>query len=196
MNLDREIEDLLAVDHSPAFTARVRAGVAAGPGPGASWWSWRLVPAGGGLAALIAAVVLWPSIPSDRMTDIQPAPAPAAQVSAGPEVNAVRAVEAPPSDTAAPVATTPAASRAASRAPAGASTAAAAASAPPRAAAIVISPEDARAFRLLLTRTREGMVVDLPIDRDDPVAGPPWIEIAPVVIEPLAQLAQGEGGRQ
>ncbi len=192
MSLDREIEKLFAVNPSPEFVAKVRERVATEPAPAASWWAWRLVPAGAGLAALVAVALLWPFEPAGTVSDVPWTAASAKQAGNAPVVAPTQ------SAAAAPVAPAPAATRAARpRARAGEATV------PGRAtraeAEIVISPEDARAFRLLLARVREGFVVTVPegeLELGEAVVGPPWIEIEPVVIEPLAQLAQDEGGRQ
>lgn len=184
MNLDREIEQLLAVDHSPELAARIRARVAAEPAPRSSWFAWALVPAGAGLTAAAVLTTLWFSADSAPV-----AVTPPSSIS----VSAAAAVQASPPGPVAPVFGAGGALELPT---------------PVRAnrpmvpareanAEILISPEDDRAFRLLLTRVGEGLVVALPEgEADDSVAGPAWIEIAPVVIEPIAQLAQDEGGRQ
>jgi hypothetical protein len=180
MSLDREIEALLAVDHSPELAAKIRARVAAERMPRPARFSWALVPAGAGMAVAAVAAMLW-------------LPGRSAPVAVEPR-SAVAVMEPAAATPAAPVTLAGNAVPEAVREPAPTLARVAAPAANPE---ILISPEDGRAFRLLLTRVGEGLVVALPEgDADQPAVGPPWIEIAPVVIEPLAHLAQDEGGRQ
>lgn len=179
MNLDREIEALLAVEHSPELPAKIRARIAAEPAPRSPWFSWTLVPAGAGLAAAAVAVTLWFPGRSAPVAVAPPSSVPVMESAAAPlpVAPALEGRDALPA---------PAPVRPAARA-----------AAPATNPEVLISPEDGRAFRLLLTRVREGLIVALPEgDPDEAVVGPPWIEIAPVVIAPLAHLAQDEGGRQ
>ena len=69
MSLDREIEDLLAVEPSPEFVVKMRQRIAAEPAPSSWWLSWRPVTAGAGLAAVVAATLLWPSATPDAPRD-------------------------------------------------------------------------------------------------------------------------------
>jgi hypothetical protein len=59
-SLDREIESLLASEPPPEFVARVRTRVASEPAPGAWRASWMFAAAGA-VAAVIVAVMAWPS---------------------------------------------------------------------------------------------------------------------------------------
>jgi hypothetical protein len=72
-SLDREIEALLAVEPSPEFVARVRTRVAQESEPGRWRASWVLAAAGA-VAAVIVAIIAWPSpeaTPSNR-TPVEP----------------------------------------------------------------------------------------------------------------------------
>ena len=167
MSLDREIEDLLAVDPLPEFVAKMRQRIAAEPAP-ASWWlSWRPVTAGVGLAAVVAAVLLWP--PAAPVAPRQGGGGPPAMHrSSAPTREAVTA----PLDTPSP-----------SRAPA----------LPNRraASAVLIRHDEAAAMNLLLTRVREGSLPDMAeaLAAAD-ATGPEWIAIPPVAVAPIAT---GEG---
>jgi hypothetical protein len=164
MSLDREIEDLLAVDPSPEFVAKTRQRIAAEPAPFSWWLSWRPVTAGVGLAAVVAAGLLWPSATPVAPTDGR-ANAPTIDRTSAPAREA--SVATPPRRR---VSTAP--NRLAS---------------PP----VLIQRDEAKAMNLLLTRVREGTLPDMAeamaaVD----AAGPEWIAIPPVVIEPIAT---GEG---
>jgi hypothetical protein len=177
MSLDRELEDLLAVDPSPEFVAKVRLRIAAQPPP-ASWWPlWRPATVGVGIAVVVAAGLLWPSAAPVAPRD--------GKASAPTDGTSARRSEAHtasvPSTLAAGSASVDAPSR--QRAPA----------APNRQAAppVLIRRDEATAMNLLLTRVRDGTLPDMTealaaVD----AAGPEWIEIPPVVIEPIAT---GEG---
>jgi hypothetical protein len=72
--LDREIKELLQIDPSPEFLARVRARVATEPVPGA--WRFGWVPLAGGAAAVAVlglAVVLFRPVPPVTNTADEPA---------------------------------------------------------------------------------------------------------------------------
>ena len=178
MSLDREIEDLLGVDPSPEFVAKVRQRVAAEPPPSSWWLSWRPVAAGAGLAAVVSAGLLWPSA------------APVAPRDGGANARAMDQASAPPREAGAAPVASPFAAGAPSvdrpshhRAPA----------APNRQAVsrVLIRRDEATAMNLLLTRVREGTLPDMTealaaVD----AAGPEWIAIPPVVIAPITT---GEG---
>jgi hypothetical protein len=177
MSLEREIEDLLAVDPSPEFVAKVRLRIAAEPPP-SSWWPLRRpVSVAAGIAVVVAAGFLWPSAAPVAPRDGK-ARAPTGRTS-------VRTSEAHtasvPSTLAAGSASVDAPSQ--QRAPA----------APSRQAAspVVIRRDEATAMHLLLTRVHDGTLPDMTealaaVD----AAGPEWIAIPPVVIEPITT---GEG---
>jgi hypothetical protein len=173
MSLDREIEDLLAVDPSPEFLATVRQRIAAEPAP-SPWrpW-WQPVAAGVGLAAVVAAALLWrsaaPGAPGDAKAIapmVQRPSAPASETSSAPATSAVPAgtasVEAPSlRRTSAPsnhIASLP----------------------------VLIQRDEAEAMKVLLTRVREGALPDMTeaLAAVDATA-PEWIAIHPVVIEPI-----------
>ena len=176
MSLDREIEDLLAVEPSPEFVAKVRQRIAAEPAPRV-WWlarhslgeggfSWRLAAAGAGFAVVVMAVMLWPEPKSAT-----PAIAPAVAHDTRPVVSSSEAV----------VAAAPAPSHPRTFAPSNRSVS----------PVVMIQRDEAEAMNLLLTRVREGVLPDMTealavVD----ATGPEWIEIPPVVIEPIPS---GEG---
>lgn len=168
MSLDREIEDLLAVDPSPEFVARVRQHIAGQPAPRAWWYSWRVATAGAGLAVVILAALFWPAGPLAPVAPVAPtserAPAPIAPTSES--------------------------------APAPIAPIRASAIAPSRARAIgpsevQVPSTEADALRLLVTRVAQGRLPDMTeslalLD----ATGPKWIEVAPVEIDPIPT---GEG---
>jgi hypothetical protein len=169
MSLDREIEDLLAVDPSPEFVAKVRQRIAAEPPPVSWWLSWRPATAGVGLAAVVAAALLWPSsapvAPPDGKAS---APAIARTIAPAREASV------------APLGSAPSGRRAAA--------------APNREASspVLIQRDEVEAMNLLLTRVREGTLPDMAealaaVD----ATGPEWIAIPPVAIEPIA-MGEGE----
>ena len=178
MSLDREIEDLLAVDPSSEFVAKVRQRIAAEPPPPSWWLTWRPATAGVGLAAAVAAALLWPS------------DAPIAPRGGKAIAPAIDRTSTPTSEASmAPVVPTPGAGIASVDTPALRRISAA----PNRVTAtpVLIQRDEAKAMNLLLTRVREGTLPDLAealaaVD----AAGPEWIAIPPVVIEPITT---GEG---
>lgn len=182
MSLEREIEDLLAVDPSPEFVAKVRRRIAAEPAPAAWWLSWRLATAGAGLAIVVMAAVLWPTsapVAPTSATDV-------ASTSAAGAASADKTVgkPAPATDVATvgkPIAPVAPASPSRNFAP----------SNHPASAAVLVQRDEAAAMNLLLTRVREGVLPDMTealaaVDE----TGPRWIDIPAVVIEPIAT---GEG---
>jgi hypothetical protein len=174
MSLDREIEDLLAVDHSPEFVAKVRQRVAAEPAPRVTWFSWKLVPVAAGLAAVVMAALLWP--PSERAAGLLREPRPTV---ATPERRPGLAQQ--PRQLA-PVAPAFAVGAATAGKPARVRTV----------APLVLSATDGLAFDLLLARVGEGSLPDIENSQAAvDSAGPSWIEIAPVTIDPIVQ-AEGE----
>jgi hypothetical protein len=179
MSLDREIEDLLAVDPSPEFVAKVRQRVAAEPAPSSWWLSWRPATAAVGFAALAAAALLWPSAapvaPRDDKTS-----APATGRRSAPTSEAGKA----------PVASTLAAGTASVDTPS--HRRASAAPNRPASSPVLIQRDEAKAMNLLLTRVRDGTLPDMTetlagVD----ATGPEWIAIPPVAIEPIA-MGEGE----
>jgi hypothetical protein len=176
--LDREIDTLMAVDPSPEFLARVRTRVAAET-PQVSWFRWEFaaMAASVGVAVVVTAMI-WPSREpagqsSERVQTPQVVeqvferPAPRESASAEPErvVPSQAAVE-------------PASWR------------------PEADDLLVVAPEDARAFDRLLASIREpDVVLVLNEDRSGlmPI-GAPALAIAPIVIEPVPDVAPLEGG--
>jgi hypothetical protein len=168
MSLKREIEDLLAVEPSPEFVAKVRQRIAAEASPPSLWLSWRHAVAAIGLAAVVGAALLWPSAGPVAPRDAEAI----APINQRPGASASEA-------SVAPVASGPSPRRAFA--------------APNRQASspVLIERDEAKAMDLLLTRIREGALPDMAealaaVD----AAGPEWIAIHPVRIEPIAT----EGG--
>jgi hypothetical protein len=180
MNLDREIEDLLSVDPSPEFVAKVRAGVAAESAPTPWLLGWRLVAAGAACVAVaVAALTMWPLADPPFISEDVAKPA-------APVVEVVATVPPPP----------PPADAAQPEPPRRLSGVARAVESPE----VLVSEEEIRSFRLLLAQVQQGRIPEVPKTAPGEGAGeplgPPWIEISPVVITPIAQLAQPEGERQ
>lgn len=188
--LDREIEQLLAVEPSAGFAARVRQGAAAQEVTAVTWW-WR-VAAGGTLAAIAFALyVLWPDAPGGLPSVTVPAPS-APQVSAPlrPDV-----VEVPRGGRGTGVASAPRASGAPVR---DTSPFVPITSEELQLPEVIIAPDERLAFALVLSPPVEPAppapeaaprVADLPPLED--------IEVAGVEIAPLRQIAalDIEGGR-
>jgi len=178
MSLDREIEELLAVDPPPEFVAKVRQRIAAEPAPPSWWLSWRPATAGVGLAAVVAAALLWPSSAPVGPRDGQVI-APTNDQTSAPTSEASIAPDAPTLAARAASVDTPSRRRTSA--------------APNRfvSSPVLIQRDEAKAMNLLLARVREGALPDMTealaaVD----ATGPEWIAIVPVVIEPIAT----EGG--
>ena len=82
LDVDRELQSLLAADPSPEFVARIRTRIASEPEPPQSsvaglqlptawvwWWSWKFAV---GVAAAAAVVVLAVAISRPRTSDVAP----------------------------------------------------------------------------------------------------------------------------
>ena len=82
LDVDRELQSLLAADPSPEFVARIRSRIASEPGPSqssvaglqlptasAGWWPWKFAV---GIAAAAAVVVLAVAISRPRTSDVAP----------------------------------------------------------------------------------------------------------------------------
>ena len=176
--LDRVLAAAVNVDHSPEFFARVRSRVA--DEQIARWpLRWPLALAGAALsaAALIAAIVAWPerersvaTQPPVIAVDHEPGPAPPVSPPSAPaprRASVQRNVIHPRPQPAL------------------------------RLPEILISPEDARAFDLLIASAQARRIPELPTDSvsaRNEVTLPP-IEVPPVMIEPLPEIARLEGER-
>jgi hypothetical protein len=184
--LDREIESALAAEPSPEFLARVRARIAAGPAP--SLWrpSWGFA---GGLSLAGAVLLTVVFVRSER-----PRP-PDSALPADPITAAPIAAVTPAGIPIAPFEPTTLMAAAAESSGRVRIQRSAAATAP----AIVISPRDAAALRLLMANLREGRV-DPSVLAALQEAAPPLeplatVAIQPIAIEPLPRLALLEGER-
>lgn len=177
--LEQEIEALLSGEPSPDFVARVRSRVAEEPmsRSGGYSWRWAIVTAATG-AVMIGVSLTWPHTrvePVPTTTWSHPVPE-ATQVDAGSASERVPVVH-----------TDRAITRRADRQPVGIG-------APlPE---VVIPDEEKRGFEILLDELRDpkdsAIVARAVSGRDTP--GPPWLDVQPVIIEPLRDVAfQGEG---
>lgn len=177
--LEREIEALLAVDHSPEFCAKVRATLAESPVPTRWRFGWRLLPVAAAVAATAVLVLRWPAgepvapltaalvraPQAAAMSDVPVAPIAPPAAAAPERVAAVRPVVTPR----APGRTAQAASD------------------------VIVSPDEARAFRLLLAAIQEDRLPEfVASDGADATATGPGlptpeaIRITAVVIEAIA----------
>jgi hypothetical protein len=175
--LERDLESLLAVDPSPEFLAKVRSRVTREPMQTSSFRRWRLV-AGRGPAPVDEAR------PESRAVKAEPAeiqapasnprvPAPViARSDRRPAVTPVRRVESAVDRSArATTMTLP---------------------------EVIIEESERRGFDLLLEELRDGKdaaaIARAASGRETP--GPPWLDINPVIIEPLPQVMMFEGEGQ
>ena len=191
MSLDREIEDLLAVDPSPEFLAKVRQRIASEPAPSTSLFTpgpqgpglrrpWTLVPLGAVAVAITLGVALWPSsVPVMKPV----APTSEGAFATAPTTDSARAPVAPaPNRAIAPIAPT----NEVAIAPALAL----------REAEILLSAAESRAIANLLERVQSGRMTPVTQSEDGQTSEPSWVDIEPVVIAPLARIAPVEGDRQ
>lgn len=214
--LDREIAGALNVEPSPEFVARVRLRVASEPAAPA-WRGWRLVLAGA-TAAVVAVMVVSGArdeVDPPRTAIQQAAPPAAADMSptlaAGPREQGVRApsasAEAAVSRRAALAAGAGAVSRSrgddrSSRPelpPPRPLVIAADRAEPPPFPEVIVSPDEVRAFEMLLGIAREQGLPPLPQDaaaRSSETVDVPDLQFVPLVIEPLPQIARLEEGER
>ena len=191
MSLDREIEDLLAVDPSPEFLATVRQRIASEPAPSTSLvtpgpkgpgqrWPRTLVPLGAVAVAITLGVALWPSsVPV--MKPVAPT-SEGAFATVAPTTDSARAPVAPaPNRAIAPIAPTN-------------EVAIAPALALPE-PEILLSAAESRAIANLLERVQSGRMTPV-TQSDGQMAEPSWVDIEPVMIAPLARITPVEGDRQ
>lgn len=171
--LDRALRAAINVDHSPEFLPRVRARVVVEPRQLWPRWTFALTGAGLAAVALVMAIVGW----SGGQRREAPPPVVISKDTA-PGVP-----PAPPSTIHGPAQSRPIVRR---RPPVA-----------PDFPAPVISPDDARAFALLVRSVRERRIPEeLPMDSAaNRAATLPSIEIPPVTIEPLPEIARLEGDR-
>jgi hypothetical protein len=183
--LDSEIEAAFAVDPTPSFVARTRARVEHERMRATGGLMRPLVWVGGVVAVVVAAIWLWPAgqptLPSVALPDIVLAPLAVAP----PPVAAPAAPgSAPQPETLVPVT---ARSEPTVREPAEAP-----------APDVIVAPEEARGFELLLAGLDQGVIdgSTLPGDwgRLDEDARVP-IDVMPIEIVPLMPLARQEGER-
>jgi hypothetical protein len=180
--LDREIESLLAVDPSPEFVARIRARVA--DQPVASGWRWQLpMAAAVAVTAIVVAIVMWrptatgPSVvaPVQEAGLAHPAPPSLSAVAQAPKDSPRVAVRRDVERVARQRVATPAAPL----------------------PEVLIPENEKRGFQLFLEELSDeknaAVIAEAASGRTTP--GPPWLDVAPVVIEPLHEVSafQGEG---
>ena len=175
--IEREIESALAVDPSPEFVVRIRARVAGEAMPTMQWHSWRWVSVTTAIGVI--AIAAWFAWPSAR---VEPAPT----VGVSQTLPETSVVDATSRDAPAPVAQADAPRKTRQQARIA-----------PTLAEVMIPENEKRGFELLLEELHDGkdaaIVAKAAIRRDAP--GPPWLDVQPVIIEPLhdVTISQGEG---
>ena len=179
--LDRELAAAFAVEPSPEFLARVRTRLASDPGPAPRWRLGWFAASAAAATVAVAAVVL-----TSDMRSVVTLPPPAVERDARPA----------PERVAARVATVAPPARATARstpAPARVERAAGERSLPE----VLVSPDEQRAFNLLVAVAQDGRMPGLP-RHTEVLAGEsvaiPDVAIAPLVIEPLPRMARLEQG--
>ena len=189
--LARDIESALRVEPSPQFVARVRARVAREPLGATGVMSWRLWLGGAAVVAGALALVVSLGGPRDmRVSDSTPSTAtspPVLEASRGPSI-----------------ATEPVLPQPLVAAPVQRVTRRAVARIGPEETRtndvglpqVLIADDEKRGFELLVTELRDTKRAAAVAEatRGLTTPGPPWLEIAPVIIEPLREvgIAQGE----
>jgi|SoiMethySBSTD1v2_1073268.scaffolds.fasta_scaffold03668_15 hypothetical protein len=189
--LARDIESALRVEPSPQFVARVRARVAREPLGATGVMSWRLWLGGAAVVAGALALVVSLGGPRDmRVSDSTPSTAtspPVLEASRGPSI-----------------ATEPVLPQPLVAAPVQRVTRRAVARIEPEETRtndvglpqVLIADDEKRGFELLVTELRDTKRAAAVAEatRGLTTPGPPWLEIAPVIIEPLREvgIAQGE----
>jgi hypothetical protein len=189
--LARDIESALRVEPSPQFVARVRARVAREPVGATGVMSWRLWLGGAAVVAGALALVVSLGGPRDmRVSDSTPSTAtspPVLEASRGPSI-----------------ATEPVLPQPLVAAPVQRVTRRAVARIEPEETRtndvglpqVLIADDEKRGFELLVTELRDTKRAAAVAEatRGLTTPGPPWLEIAPVIIEPLREvgIAQGE----
>ena len=189
--LARDIESALRVEPSPQFVARVRARVAREPLGATGVMSWRLWLGGAAVVAGALALVVSLGGPRDmRVSDSTPSTAtspPVLEASRGPSIATEPVLPQPL--VAAPVQRVT--RRAVSRIEPG-ETRTNDVGLPQ----VLIADDEKRGFELLVTELRDTKRAAAVAEatRGLTTPGPPWLEIAPVIIEPLREvgIAQGE----
>jgi hypothetical protein len=190
--LEREIEAVLAVDPSPEFLARIRSRVAAASVERA--WGWTYAWVGTAAVLAIAVGASW-LLRSPGLPDFETPPI-VDQTRAKVDAHAPRTPaptpvpEAPVSDAARlREAATPA-----SEAPVDVDLAEI------RLPSVVISEDEKQGLEHLISGLRGTENVAIVADGDElnvvEVAGTPWLDIAPVVIEPLPAIPPFQGEEQ
>jgi hypothetical protein len=189
--LARDIESALRVEPSPQFVARVRARVAREPLGATGVMSWPLWLGGAAVVAGALALVVSLGGPRDmRVSDSTPSTAtspPVLEASRGPSI-----------------ATEPVLPQPLVAAPVQRVTRRAVARIEPEETRtndvglpqVLIADDEKRGFELLVTELRDTKRAAAVAEatRGLTTPGPPWLEIAPVIIEPLREvgIAQGE----
>lgn len=189
--LARDIESALRVEPSPQFVARVRARVAREPLGATGVMSWRFWLGGAAVVAGALALVVSLGGPRDmRVSDSTPSTAtspPVLEASRGPSIATEPVLPQPL--VAAPVQRVT--RRAVARIEPG-ETRTNDVGLPQ----VLIADDEKRGFELLVTELRDTKRAAAVAEatRGLTTPGPPWLEIAPVIIEPLREvgIAQGE----
>lgn len=184
--LDREVQAALTVDPSPEFLARVRMRVASEPAPAAWTLSWAVLAGGAAVATLVVAVVVSNAGRSGNVEphDDTPTNLRGAATVAAPAPVAPRVVRQPASERPLRVVRAE----------------------PPRAAAdappfpeVLISTDEVRAYEAFVAAVQQRRIPPMPaIEENRPTTstGLPDIDIAPLVLAPLPQIARLEIGER
>ena len=192
--LAREIEAALAVEPSPQFVAKVRERVSREP-LGANVTSWRLWLGGAAVMAGALAAFVWigggpPATSTPDSRRLPATPAPRLEATAPPSEPAEQTL-APQPVVATPVrrSTSRDVARSAPRVEATKEVAL------PQ---VLIPENEKRGFELLVTELRDTTHAAAVAEatRDLVTPGPPWLEIAPMIIEPLRDVSSAQGEAQ
>jgi hypothetical protein len=196
--LERDIERALAVDPSPEFLARVRAGIAAEPAPSAWPFAWTWLAGSAAVVITAAFLVFRPATPQPGVR-LEPTPLPMVTTTAVPPANPA----------ATPLAPSPLAPRihvrevTRRRSP---SVASATVRTPRGEPEVLIAKDEAAALKHLMRGLRQGVVEpsaagDAPsgiqaIQPPTPIVVAPMSAMSPIAIEPLGIPARERGVRQ
>jgi hypothetical protein len=191
--LERDLEALLAVDPSPEFMAKVRSRVTREPMRTPSFRMWRLALAG---VVVAPAVVLILSIAARGPARVDEARPESRGVQGGPA-----GIQAPASDPRVPAPVIARSDRRPAVAPARRVETAIDRSAQATTMTlpeVIIEESERRGFDLLLAELRDvkdaAAIARAASGRETP--GPPWLDVDPVIIEPLPQVMMFEGEGQ
>jgi len=169
--LDRALAGAFAVEPQADFLARVRSEIGRQPAPSV-WPAWRpLAAAGAALAVAVAAVVTYRTEPGQPSAPLRVASRVEAPVVPVPPIAVGREAPAP--------------ARAQARA---------VRAVPLALPAPQISPDDAEALRYTLAGASDGLFAPIAARDDSAPLAVSGIDLAPIEVMPLAQMAQADSG--